>query len=59
MDSSRNERPIRWNKYLSNLSKLFGFPTFWVNPQKLPAEKLDATADGSGDTLAQLVQFLE
>ena len=39
-------------------AKLFGYPTFWVNRQKLPAEKLDATPDGSGDSLAQLVQFL-
>jgi 2-haloacid dehalogenase len=39
-------------------AKLFGYPTFWVNRQKLPTEKLDSTPDGSGDSLAQLVQFL-
>jgi 2-haloacid dehalogenase len=39
-------------------AKLFGYPTFWLNRQKLPAEKLDATPDGSGDSLSQLVQFL-
>jgi len=39
-------------------AKLFGYPTFWVNRQKLPVEKLDATPDGSGDSLAQLAQFL-
>jgi 2-haloacid dehalogenase len=39
-------------------AKLFGYPTFWVNRQKLPMEKMDATPDGMGDTLTQLVQFL-
>jgi 2-haloacid dehalogenase len=40
-------------------AKLFGYPTFWVNRQKLPMEKMDATPDGMGDTLTQLVRFLE
>ena len=40
-------------------AKLFGYPTFWVNRQKLPAEKLDATPDGDGESLTQLVQFLK
>jgi len=39
-------------------AKLFGYPTFWVNRQKLPLEQLGATPDGSGDTLTELVQFL-
>ena len=39
-------------------AKLFGYPTFWVNRQKLPLEQLDAIPDGSGETLAELVQFL-
>jgi 2-haloacid dehalogenase len=39
-------------------AKLFGYPTFWVNRQKFPAEKLDATPDGSGESLTQLVHFL-
>lgn len=39
-------------------AKLFGYPVFWVNRQKLPAEKLGATADGAGNSLSQLVQFL-
>lgn len=40
-------------------SKLFGYPTYWVNRQKLPMEELGAPPDGSGATLADLVQFLE
>ena len=39
-------------------AKLFGYPTFWVNRQKLPAERLDAAPDGVGESLAQLVHFL-
>src|SRR5215831_14288956 len=40
-------------------AKLFGYPTFWVNRLKLPAEELDAMPDGSGASLLDLVQFLE
>jgi 2-haloacid dehalogenase len=29
-------------------AKLFGYPTFWVNRQKLPAEELDALPDATG-----------
>jgi 2-haloacid dehalogenase len=39
-------------------AKLFGYPTFWVNRLKLPAEELGAVPDASGDSLTQLVQFL-
>ena len=39
-------------------AKLFGYPTFWLNRQKLPAEKLDATPDGTGESFTQLLQFL-
>jgi 2-haloacid dehalogenase len=39
-------------------AKLFGYPTFWVNRQKLPAEKLDAVPDGVGESLTQLLRFL-
>jgi len=39
-------------------AKLFGYPTFWVNRQRLPAEELDAIPDASGDNLQQLAQFL-
>jgi 2-haloacid dehalogenase len=39
-------------------AKLFGYPTFWLNRQKLPAEKLDATPDGTGESFSQLLQFL-
>ena len=39
-------------------AKLFGYPTFWVNRQKLPMEKLEANPDGVGESLTQLVQFI-
>lgn len=40
-------------------AKLFGYPTFWLNRQKLPMEKLDGTPDGGGESLTQLVQYLK
>jgi 2-haloacid dehalogenase len=40
-------------------AKLFGYPTFWLNRQKLPAEKLDATPDAIGESFTQLLQFLK
>jgi 2-haloacid dehalogenase len=40
-------------------AKLFGYPTFWVNRHKLPEEKFDSTPDGVGESLTQLVRFLE
>lgn len=39
-------------------AKLFGYPTFWLNRQRVPAEKLDASPDSVGDSLTQLVRFL-
>ena len=39
-------------------AKLFGYPTFWVNRLRLPAEELGAPPDASGHSLVQLVQFL-
>ena len=39
-------------------AKLFGYPTFWVNRQKLPVENLGATPDGVGESLTQLIQFI-
>ena len=39
-------------------AKLFGYPTFWLNRQKLPPEQLDATPDGAGESFGQLLQFL-
>lgn len=39
-------------------AKLFGYPTFWVNRQKLPGEEMGASPDGSGETLEDLVEFL-
>jgi 2-haloacid dehalogenase len=40
-------------------AKLFGYPTFWVNRLKLPLEELGAVPDASGNSLADLLQFLE
>jgi 2-haloacid dehalogenase len=40
-------------------AKLFGYPTFWVNRLRLPAEELDAVPDASGDNLLDLVRLLE
>ena len=40
-------------------AKLFGYPTFWVNRQRLPAEKLGATQDGVGESLPDLLEFLK
>ena len=39
-------------------AKLFGFPTYWVNRQRLPMEQLGAIPDGSGETVSELEQFL-
>jgi len=39
-------------------AKLFGYPTFWLNRQKLPAERLGATPDGAGDSFASLLRFV-
>ena len=39
-------------------AKVFGYPTFWANRQKLPAERLGAVPDATGDSLAHLLEFL-
>lgn len=39
-------------------AKLFGYPAFWLNRQKLPAENLGATPDCTANSLSQLVRFL-
>jgi len=39
-------------------AKMFGYPTFWVNRLRLPPEELGVSADGRGDSLNELVQFL-
>jgi 2-haloacid dehalogenase len=39
-------------------AKVFGYPTFWVNRQKLPAEELGVRVDASGDTLTDLLNVL-
>jgi 2-haloacid dehalogenase len=40
-------------------AKAFGYPTFWVNRQKQPAEELGVMADSSGESLDDLVRFVE
>jgi 2-haloacid dehalogenase len=39
-------------------AKWFGYPTFWVNRLNLPVEELDATPDGIGSGLGDLVKFV-
>jgi 2-haloacid dehalogenase len=39
-------------------ARTFGFPTFWTNRQKLPAEELGVTPDGSDMTLDGLPKFV-
>lgn len=40
-------------------ARLFGYPTFWVNRLRLPVEELGIVPDASGNSLSDLVQFLE
>jgi len=39
-------------------AKLFGFPTYWLNRQKLSMERMSAILDGSRETVSELAQFL-
>ena len=39
-------------------ARSFGYPTFWVNRQKQPAEELGVTPDATGGNLVDLVRFL-
>jgi 2-haloacid dehalogenase len=39
-------------------AKWFGYPTFWVNRSRQPAEELGVKADGEGASLADLVRFV-
>lgn len=39
-------------------AKLFGYPTFWLNRQMLPPEKLDSKPDATGDSMPQVVRLL-
>jgi 2-haloacid dehalogenase len=39
-------------------AKLFGYPTFWLNRQRLPGEEMGVSPDGAGETLRDLVTFL-
>ena len=40
-------------------AKWFGYPTFWNNRQRESLEALDAVPDGSGETLPQLLEFIQ
>jgi 2-haloacid dehalogenase len=40
-------------------AKTFGYPTYWANRLRLPAEQLGAVPDASGDSLSDLVAFLK
>ncbi len=37
----------------------FGYTTFWINRQRLPAEELGITPHGTGSGMAELAAFLE
>ena len=39
-------------------AKWFGYPTFWLNRTREPAEELGVKADAEGATLADLVRFI-
>ena len=39
-------------------AKAFGYPTFWANRLRLPAEELGNVPDASGSSLSDLVAFL-
>lgn len=39
-------------------AKWYGYPTFWVNRLKTPAETLDTSTDGMGSGLDELVRFV-
>lgn len=39
-------------------ARLFGYPTYWVNRQRLPPEEMGVLPNGTGETLADLVTFL-
>ncbi|XXY46335.1 hypothetical protein WME91_40680 [Sorangium sp. So ce269] len=39
-------------------ARWFGYPTFWVNRLGLPAEELGVSADATGASLADLVEFV-
>ena len=38
-------------------AKLFGYPTFWLNRMKQPAEELGASPDATGTGMDDLVRF--
>jgi 2-haloacid dehalogenase len=39
-------------------AKAFGYPSFWVNREKLPVESLGVAPDGIGDGMTDLVKFV-
>jgi 2-haloacid dehalogenase len=40
-------------------AKSFGYPTFWVNRQGLPAERLGVAPDATGRSLVDLLEFVK
>ena len=40
-------------------ARAFGYPTYWVNRQNQPAERLGFSADAAGQTLQDLVRHIE
>lgn len=40
-------------------AKLFGYPTFWMNRQKLPKEELGVTPDRAGESMKDLLEFVK
>ena len=40
-------------------SKIFGYPTYWVNRLNLPPEELGAPADGTATDLKELLHFIQ
>lgn len=40
-------------------ARWFGYPTFWVNRLGLPAEELGVSADATGASLSDLVEFVK
>jgi 2-haloacid dehalogenase len=39
-------------------AKWYGYPTYWVNRLKSPPEELSAVPDGSGNSMSDLIAFL-
>ncbi len=40
-------------------AKTFGYPTYWVNRLRLPAEELDVMPDATGQNLESLIPYVK